>query len=36
MKQIAKIINDVATDFENKKEEITRNVNEICKKFPLY
>ena len=36
MKEIAELINLVATDFENKADEIRAGVTEICKKFPLY
>ena len=36
MKMIAKWIKDTATDFENSKERITREVGELCAKYPLY
>jgi glycine hydroxymethyltransferase len=36
MKMIAKWIKDTATDFENSKERITREVGELCEKYPLY
>ena len=36
MKEIAELINLVATDFENKKEEVEQRVQAICKKYPLY
>jgi len=36
MKEIAELINLVATDFENSKEEVSKSVNKICEKHPLY
>ena len=36
MKEIADLINIVATDFENRKEEVISRVNMICEKYPLY
>ncbi|MBR2070484.1 MAG: serine hydroxymethyltransferase, partial [Clostridia bacterium] len=36
MLKIAKWIKDVAVDFENSKERITKEVIELCEKFPLY
>ena len=36
MKEIAELINIVATDFENRKEEVQNRVNTICQKYPLY
>ena len=36
MKLIAKWMKRVATDFENSKEEITREVVELCEKYPIY
>ena len=36
MKQIAKWIYDVTTDFENSKERITNEVIALCKKYPIY
>ena len=36
MKEIAELINIVATDFENRKEEVQKRVEDICKKYPLY
>ena len=36
MKEIAELINLVATDFENKKEEVEQRVQKICTKYPLY
>ena len=36
MKKIAKWIKDVVTDFENSKDRITKEVVELCEKFPIY
>ena len=36
MKKIAKWMKDVASDFENTKERVAREVGELCAKFPLY
>ena len=36
MKLIAKWMKDVATDFEANRERVTREVTELCEKFPLY
>ena len=36
MVMIAKWIKDVITDFENSKERITKEVEALCKKFPIY
>lgn len=36
MKLIAKWMKDVASDFENSKERITKEVMALCEKFPLY
>ena len=36
MLKIAKWIKEVAVDFENSKERITKEVIELCEKFPLY
>ena len=36
MKLIAKWMKRVATDFENSKEEITREVVALCEKYPIY
>ncbi len=36
MKKIAKFIADVAFDFENSKERVTKEVIELCEKFPIY
>ena len=36
MKMIAKWMKDVAADFENSKERVSREVGELCAKFPLY
>ena len=36
MKLIAKWMKDVASDFENTKERVAREVGELCAKFPLY
>lgn len=33
---IAKWIKDVITDFENSKERITKEVRELCAKYPIY
>ncbi len=36
MVKIAEWIKEVATDFENSKERITKEVVELCEKFPIY
>ncbi len=36
MKKIAHWIKLVATDFENSKDQIKKEVMELCKKFPIY
>ena len=36
MKKIAKWIKLVATDFEANKEQITKEVIELCEKYPIY
>ncbi len=36
MVQIADMIHQTLTDFENSKDKVIERVNEICKKFPLY
>ena len=36
MKKIAHWLYLVATDFENSKEQITKEVIELCEKFPIY
>ena len=36
MKKIAKLINMTVDNYEDKKEEIKKEVEEICAKFPLY
>ena len=36
MKKIAKLINMTVESYEDKKEEIIKEVAEICAKFPLY
>lgn len=36
MKLIAKWIYETITDFENKKEEISAGVRELCARFPIY
>ncbi len=36
MKKIADLIAKVTFDYENTKEEVEKEVNELCKKFPLY
>ncbi len=36
MKKIAKFIADVAFDFENSKERVTKEVIALCEKFPIY
>ena len=36
MKVIAKLIADVIFDFENKRDEVSKTVAELCKKFPIY
>lgn len=36
MKEIAELINLVVTDYDNKKDEVIKRVEAICKKYPLY
>ena len=36
MHKIANWIYEVATDFENSKDRITKEVIELCKKYPIY
>ena len=36
MLKIAKWMKEVASDFENSKERISKEVMELCEKFPLY
>lgn len=36
MKKIAKWMKDVAVDFEGNRERVTKEVTELCAKFPLY
>ncbi len=36
MLTIAKWIKDIATDFENSQERITKEVIALCDKFPIY
>ena len=36
MKMIAKWMKEVATDFENSKERITKEVIALCEKYPIY
>ncbi len=36
MKMIAKWMREVATDFENSKERITKEVIALCEKYPIY
>ena len=36
MKKIAKLINMTVEEFDTKKEEIAKEVSEICKQFPIY
>lgn len=36
MVQIAKWVKDVITDFEGNKERITKEVIELCNKYPIY
>ena len=36
MKQIARLINLIVSDFENKKQEIQNGVKTICEKYKLY
>ncbi len=36
MKLIASLMKKTATDFENTKDEVTQQVVDLCKKFPLY
>lgn len=36
MKIIAKLLYKVATDYENTKEEVTKEVLKVCEKYPIY
>ena len=36
MKDIAKLINLTVEEYEDKKEEIRKEVSRICEKYPLY
>ncbi len=36
MRKIAKWIRDIATDFEGNRERVSREVVELCAKFPIY
>ena len=36
MKKIANLINETVNNYETKKEEIRKEVQKICKEFPLY
>ena len=36
MVKIAGWIHDVVTDFEGQKERVSKEVQELCKKFPIY
>ncbi len=36
MRKIAKLINMTVEEFDTKKDEIAKEVSEICKEFPLY
>lgn len=36
MDTIAKCLYEVATDFENKKEDILKEVDTLVKKYPIY
>ena len=36
MEQIAQFIADVAFDYENSKERVTKEVIALCEKFPIY
>jgi len=36
MREVAQIINMVICDFESNKEEATKRVDALCKKYPLY
>lgn len=36
MDTIAKCLYEVATDFENKKEDILKEVDALVKKYPIY
>ena len=36
MKKIAKWIADVVRDFEGNKDRISKEVMELCEKFPIY
>ena len=36
MKMIAKWLKEVATDFENSRERVTKEVIALCEKYPIY
>ena len=36
MKLIANWLTDIITDFEGKKEKVSREVQELCEQFPIY
>ena len=36
MKTVARLIGDVARDFEGTRERVTREVAALCEKFPIY
>ena len=36
MKTVARLIGDVARDFEGTRERVTREVADLCEKFPIY
>lgn len=36
MVKIAELISDVITDFEGNKEQVSKQVSELCERFPIY
>ena len=36
MKKIALWIRDIAVDFEGNRERVSREVMDLCEKFPIY
>ena len=36
MVKIAELISDIITDFEGNKEQVLKQVNALCKRFPIY
>ena len=36
MVKIAELISDIITDFEGNKERVSKQVNALCERFPIY